>query len=79
MSRGIKLDRQLLHEELWTRADGKGRLRINQAHFGDELGVDRVTVARIFAEFLEAGRMRKIKGGYRRVVMYEVYDPEGFK
>jgi CRP-like cAMP-binding protein len=75
VSQGVKLDRTALHLYLWSLADGVGRLRINQAHLADDLGVNRVSVARVFKELQDKGVLRKIKEGSRRVVMYEVTDP----
>lgn len=69
------IDTQALHEYLWSLADASGRLRINQQFLADDLGLHRVSVARHFRIFVQEGRIRKIKGGYRRVVMYEVSDP----
>lgn len=72
------VDRELLHRYLWDHSDRQGMIRVHQGGLADKLEVNKFTMSRIFAELIEAGRLKRLavhQGNFRT---YAVTDPDTF-
>lgn len=77
MSKAPELDRDLLHQILWRRAqplrrtEGERKLKLSQKVFAAEIHVAQTHLNRIIREFVEAGRLVRTQ----EVGVYRVRDP----
>lgn len=74
-----KIDRDALHKYLFDRCDVHGKVRVVQKLLANELDVTHYTIGRIFKEFVQEGRMRKIGKEQHNVSTYVVYDPAAWR
>lgn len=70
------VDRDALHLYLYERANNAGRVHVHQGQLAEALGVTRGTIVRVFKEFIDAGRIRKIDSLERNVRVYVITPPE---
>lgn len=54
-----KVDRDLLHDYLWKKADHNGRIPFTQDKLATDLGINKYTMSTIFREMYDTGRLRK--------------------
>jgi DNA-binding Lrp family transcriptional regulator len=75
----LGVDRETLHQLLWDRADSVGRLKIKQGDLAEELDLRFETISRIFKEFREEGRIRKLTAYKDNVALYQIVDPKVYR
>lgn len=65
-----KIDRELLHEWLWTKRDRLGFIPYSQTELAEMLGITIYTLSSIFGELRDQGRVEKHRSKYK------VFDPK---
>lgn len=80
MPRGVKLDKDAIHRELWAAAskNRKRQIQIHQRKFADHLGIGHAHLCTILGEFSEQGRIRRVSNRARNVGVYEIANPDEF-
>lgn len=59
-----KVDRDLLHEFLFNKADRSGRITMTQIEIAELIGIGNTHLSRIYKEFKAEGRIRRIGTHY---------------
>lgn len=78
MPSGHALDIVDVHRALWARRDRRNAVRVQQTEVARELGVNKYTMSRKFAQLLEEGRIRQVGSRKNASGMYVVEDPDNF-
>ncbi len=78
MTRGVRLDKNAVHRELWAEAvkNRKHWVTIHQRKFAAHLGIRNTWLCIVLAEFAEEGRIRRVANKHRNVGVYEIADPD---
>lgn len=75
MTRGITVDRLLLHSHLWDLADRSGKVTIYQKGLAETMGITQATMSICVRALAAEGRIRKIASRANNVGVYQVRDP----
>lgn len=79
MTTGKTIDREALHDLLWASSGRGGRLTVKQKDLAQETGINQFHLSRVFKDFVEAGRMRKLEWGKSNVATYVIANPDEWR
>lgn len=75
-----KIDREMLHYLLWTKAHSRLRtVTVNQTEWAGVLHVSLQTMTRVLADLVDTGRLVKTARAGRGLSTFVVNDPADFK
>ena len=60
MAKGVRTDRNLLHEYLWSIRDRNDIVKINQQYLSDELAISNFTLSHILRRMVADGQLERI-------------------
>lgn len=76
--RGVPLDREMVHAEIWKARDKHGKVKIFQKKFAEHLHISQYHMCRVIADFEAEGRIKKIGARHLNIGIYAVKDPAEF-